>query len=139
MTEITVKIRWPQLILALLLGPGLASTVLLMASIVIPPAALIAALFIYGSLALGYVSYLILYGPLMIIAQKFGFDHPIFHALLGLCAVWMIPPAHAAGIPYIAGPDMVELGQWFGPAWCAAAAATYTFLCREFSPDPEAA
>lgn len=137
MTEITVKIRWPFLILAILLGPALANTVLIMASVIFLPLMPLAFLFGVFSLPLGYLSYLILAGPLMIAAQVFGFRHPLFHAAIGYGAVCLIPPAHAAGLPFIAGPDIVEFGQWFGPAWCFAAAAFYPFLGDEFAEPDE--
>ena len=134
MTEITVNIRWTQLIIAIFLGPGIATTLLIVACMLFPPALFIAILFAAGSLCFGYVSYLILAGPLMILAQLFGFAHPLLHGLIGYGAVMLIPAAHAVGLPIMAEPDMVEMGQWFGPVWCALAAATYGFLCKEFEP-----
>lgn len=139
MTEITVKLRWPQLILAILLGPALASPFLLMATLIFPPIAFFGILIVLSGLMLGYMSYLILAGPLMILAQKFGFTDPLIHAGIGLGAVWLIPAADTMGIPLIATPDVVGFGQLFGPAWCAVAAAFYPFLCCKFSPNPEAA
>ena len=137
MTENTVKNRWPFLILAILSGPALANTILLLASVIFFPVMPLAILLAVFSLLLGYLSYLVLGGPLMLLAHWFGFHNPIFHAAIGYGAVCLIPMAHNAGLPFIAAPNLVELGQWFGPAWCAAAAAFYPFLGDEFAENDE--
>ena len=63
MTELTVTVRWPHLIMAIFLGPAFVS--------------------------------------------------------IGLIAIsLLIPAAYAAGVPYIAEPEMTEFGHRFAPAWC---------------------
>ena len=138
MTGITVKIDWPLLVLAILIGPTVATTLGVLLSLVFPPALPVAMLVGIFSLCLGFLSYLILAGPLMILAQWLGGDHPLIHAGIGYGAVWLIPSAHALGVPGIAAPELVEPGQWFAPFWCATAACSYTFLRREFTPEMEA-
>jgi len=93
-----------------------------------PPFVFIALLVALFSLVFGYVSYLMLAGPMMALAHMLGLDHPIFHAAIGYGAVNLIPAANAFGLPFIATPDTVEMGLWFGPLWCACNVFFYTQL-----------
>ena len=126
MTEIPENIDWTCYLIALLIAPLATVALLLLPCFVFPPFAFIAIPVAIFSLTPGYVSYLMLAGPMMVLAQMLGLDHPIFHAAIGYGAVSLVPAANALGLPFIAAPDTVEMGLWFGPLWCACCAFSYT-------------
>ena len=132
MTEITAKIDWPKLILAIAIAPFIGNAAVLILTIFYPPALFFGLIVGVASLMLGCLSYLILGGPLMVAAHALGINQPLLHGMIGYGAVWLLPFANAAGVPYIAPPEAVTSGQWFAPLWCATAAYLYNVLCRDF-------
>lgn len=134
MTEITAKIDWPILCLALLSGPAIANTVLILPTVIFPPALLVGLIIGLVSICLGYLTYLILGVPLMGLAQLLGLNHPVFHGLIGYGAAWLMPLAEAAGLPLNADPAAMANAQWAAPLWCMGAAIFYDILRRECGP-----